>query len=86
MLYAPGIRSLEEIRAVCDAVSKPVNVYSMGLRASQVFEAGAQRISTAGGITWAAADAVIEAAERMRDDGDLSGLGTPKRISELGAF
>ena len=86
VLYAPGIRSLEEIKAVCDVVSKPVNVYSMGLKASQVFEAGAQRISTAGGLTWAAADAVIEAAERMRDDGDLSGLGTPKRISELGAF
>ena len=26
VLYAPGLRTAEEIRAVCDAVSKPVNV------------------------------------------------------------
>ena len=86
VLYSPGVRKLEDIRTVCDAVSKPVNVYSMGLQASEVFEAGAQRISTAGGFTWTAANAMIEAAERIRDDGDLSGLGTPGRVTELGAF
>jgi hypothetical protein len=29
---------------------------------------------------------VIAAAETMRDDGDFSGLGSPSRIVELGAF
>jgi hypothetical protein len=28
---------------------------------------------------------VIEAAERIRDDGDFSGLGRPNRVTELGA-
>ncbi len=86
VLYAPGVRKAEEIKAICDAVSKPVNVYSMGLSLDETFAAGAQRVSTAGGLTFAAANAVIEAAERIRDGGDLSGLGMPNRVSELGAY
>ena len=32
VLYAPGVRAADEIKEICDAVSKPVNVYSMGLK------------------------------------------------------
>jgi 2-methylisocitrate lyase-like PEP mutase family enzyme len=85
VLYAPGVREIDGIRAICEAVTKPVNVFSMGLRRDQIFAAGAQRISTAGGLTYAAANAVIDAAERIRDDGDFSGLGLPNRVTELGA-
>jgi 2-methylisocitrate lyase-like PEP mutase family enzyme len=76
VLYAPGLRSLEEIRRVCDAVSKPVNVLgrNLGLSVSEVFAAGAQRVSVGGALTWVAVNAVVEVAERMRDDGDLSGV------------
>ena len=86
VLYAPGIRKVDEIKTICEAVSKPVNVFSIGLKASEIFEAGAQRISTAGGLTFAAANAVIEAAERIRDEGDFSGLGLPNRVAELGGY
>jgi 2-methylisocitrate lyase-like PEP mutase family enzyme len=42
VLYAPGLRSGDEIRAVCDAVAKPVNVLARpGLSLSEVVEAGA---------------------------------------------
>jgi 2-methylisocitrate lyase-like PEP mutase family enzyme len=85
VLYAPGVREIDGIKAICDAVTKPVNVFSMGLSRDEIFAAGAQRISTAGGLTFAAANAVIEAAERIRDDGDFSGLGRPNRVTELGA-
>jgi 2-methylisocitrate lyase-like PEP mutase family enzyme len=84
VLYAPGVRSAEEIKAICDAVSKPVNVFSMGLSFADCVEAGAQRVSTAGGLTFAAANAVIDAAERIRDEGDFGGLGQPDRLTELG--
>ena len=30
VLYAPGLVTAEEIRTVCDAVSKPVNVLAFG--------------------------------------------------------
>jgi 2-methylisocitrate lyase-like PEP mutase family enzyme len=85
VLYAPGVREIDGIKAICEAVAKPVNVFSMGLSRDQIFAAGAQRISTAGGLTFAAANAVIEAAERIRDEGDFSGLGRPDRVTELGA-
>jgi 2-methylisocitrate lyase-like PEP mutase family enzyme len=85
VLYAPGVREIDGIRAICEAVTKPVNVFSMGLGRDQIFAAGAQRISTAGGLTYAAANAVIDAAERIRDEGDFSGLGLPNRVTELGA-
>ena len=44
VLYAPGLRTVDEIRAVCDAVTKPVNVLALpGLTFAEIFEAGAQR-------------------------------------------
>ena len=86
VLYAPGVRELDEIKTVCESVSKPVNAYAPWLKASEIFAAGAQRISTAAGLTFASANAVIDAAERIRDDGDLTGLGLPNRVGELGAF
>jgi 2-methylisocitrate lyase-like PEP mutase family enzyme len=82
VLYAPGLRTRDEIRAVCDAVSKPVSVLALagGLSVQQIVEAGAQRISVGGALAWAAAEALAQAAERIRDDGDFSGLGSARRI------
>ena len=78
MLYAPGLRSGEEIRAVCDAVSKPVNVLAhRGLTLSEIVAAGGQRISVGGALTWVAVGALVAAAEQIRDHGDFSALVAP---------
>src|SRR5687768_12833840 len=46
VLYAPRLSDIEQIKAVCDAVSKPVNVLARAdLSAAEIFDAGAQRIS-----------------------------------------
>jgi 2-methylisocitrate lyase-like PEP mutase family enzyme len=85
VLYAPGLISADEIKTVCDAVSKPVNVLAfgrLGLNFREITEAGAQRVSVGGGLTWTAVNGAIEAAERIIDDGDFSGLGTPGRVRE----
>jgi 2-methylisocitrate lyase-like PEP mutase family enzyme len=83
VLYAPGLATVEEIRTVCAAVSKPVNVLA---RASLTFDemagAGAQRISVGGALTWVAAAALVSAAERIRDGGDFSGLAEGVKIDE----
>ena len=74
VLYAPGLKNVDEIRTVCDAVTKPVNVHSRpNLTAGEIFEAGAQRISVGGALTWVVADALTEAAKAMLD-GDFSPL------------
>ena len=76
VLYAPGLRTTEEIRAVCEAVSKPVNVLARrDLSLAEIVEAGAQRISVGGALTWTAVNAMTEAATAIRDGGDFSGLG-----------
>jgi 2-methylisocitrate lyase-like PEP mutase family enzyme len=83
VLFAPGLRSGDEIRAVCSAVSKPVNVLGhRGFSLSEITEAGAQRISVGGAFTWAAVDAMVAAAEKIRDDGDFSGLTAPAQLKE----
>jgi 2-methylisocitrate lyase-like PEP mutase family enzyme len=82
VLFAPGLRSIDQVRAVCSSVSKPVNVLGhRGLDLAEVLEAGAQRVSVGGALTWVAVAALTKAAEALRD-GDLSVLAAsaPKEL------
>ena len=75
VLYAPGLRTVDEIRAVCSVVSRPVNVLAVSsLTTGEIFEAGARRISVGGSLTWVAVQAMANAAIAMRDEGDLAPL------------
>jgi len=85
VLYAPALLTADDIKSVCDAVSKPVNVLAfsrLGLTFAEIAEAGGQRVSVGSGLTWAAMDGLIEAAERIIDEGDFSGTATPGRVKE----
>jgi 2-methylisocitrate lyase-like PEP mutase family enzyme len=74
VLYAPGLRTGEEIRRVCEATSTPVNVLAhAGLSLAEIVEAGGQRISVGGALTWVAIRAMADAAEQVRA-GDFSSL------------
>src|SRR2546427_4159424 len=76
VLYAPGLRTVDEIRAVCEAVSKPVNVLAVpGLSFADLVAAGARRVSVGGSLTWVAVRAMADAAVAIRDAGDFSALG-----------
>jgi 2-methylisocitrate lyase-like PEP mutase family enzyme len=76
VLYAPGLRNGDEIRAVCEATSKPVNVLAHpGLSMSEIVDAGARRVSVGGALTFVGVAAMAAAAEAMRDHGDFSSLG-----------
>ena len=76
VLYAPGLRTTEEIRAVCGAVSRPVNVLAVpSLSLAEIVSAGAQRVSVGGALTWVAVAAMADAAKAMGETGDLSALG-----------
>jgi 2-methylisocitrate lyase-like PEP mutase family enzyme len=83
VLYAPGLRTVDEIRAVCDAVSKPVNVLAVpSLSFAEIAEAGAQRVSVGGSLTWVATKAFADAAAAIRDEGDLSALAARVPLDE----
>lgn len=46
VLFAPGLSTTAEITAVCNAVSRPVNVLALpGLSFPEIVAAGAQRVS-----------------------------------------
>jgi 2-methylisocitrate lyase-like PEP mutase family enzyme len=75
VLYAPGLRNGEEIRAVTAAVSKPLNVLAhAGLSMREIVEAGGQRVSVGGALAWVAVGALAAAAEELRDSGEFSSL------------
>ncbi len=77
VLYAPGLETAVEIRAVCDAVSRPVNVLARpSLSFAEIVDAGAQRVSVGGSLAWTAVNALAAAATDIRDRGDFSSLGS----------
>lgn len=71
VLYAPGIREPDQIRALIAAIDKPVNVL-VGRGTPPVAEVaamGAARISVGGSFAFAALGALVEAAVELRDAG-----------------
>lgn len=83
VLFAPGLRDADQVRIVCQAVGRPVNVLAHPrLTVRKLVDAGAQRISVGGSLTWTAVEAMAGAAERIRDHGDFSALASPARVRE----
>jgi 2-methylisocitrate lyase-like PEP mutase family enzyme len=75
VLYAPGLGEIDQIRAVCEAVSKPVNVLARsGIPMGELAKAGTQRVSVGSRLAWVAVAAMVDAAEAIRDSGDFSKL------------
>jgi 2-methylisocitrate lyase-like PEP mutase family enzyme len=85
VLYAPGLRTVDEIGTVCDAVEAPVNVLALGnLSLEDITGAGAQRVSVGGALTWVAVNAFADAARRIRDEGDFSSFGPGPPLRDWG--
>jgi 2-methylisocitrate lyase-like PEP mutase family enzyme len=83
VLYAPGLRNGDEIRAVSEATSKPLNVLAHPrLSMSEIVDAGGRRVSVGGALTWVAVGAMAAAAAQIRDSGDFSALKARVRIDE----
>jgi 2-methylisocitrate lyase-like PEP mutase family enzyme len=71
VLYAPGLRRLEDIRQVIREVDRPVNVLALdGVPVvAELAEAGVSRISVGGSFAFAALGAVVSAATELREQG-----------------
>ncbi len=89
-LYAPGIRTPEQIRAVVAGVApKPVNLL-MGwpgdLTVSQIADLGVRRISIGGALARAAWGGFMRAAKLIVEQGRFDGFANAASGSELDAF
>lgn len=76
-LFAPGLRSLDAIRAVVNAVApKPVNVLvsSDFTTVAQLAEIGVRRISVGGALARAAWGPFLDAAREIRERGTFTRL------------
>ncbi len=71
VVYAPGLRNAQDIRAVVQAVDRPVNVLAgRGVpEVAELAELGAARISIGGSFAFVALGALVEAATELRDQG-----------------
>mgnify|MGYP001156570495 FL=1 len=78
VLYAPGLTGIEQVRAVCSAVSKPVNVLAVpGFTVAALAEAGVKRVSLGSKLATAAFSGLEGAAREILDHGtfDFSRAG-----------
>ncbi len=88
VLYAPGLRTREEIAAVVAAVApKPVNVLALsGMRVAELAELGVRRISVGGALARAAWGGFLRAAREIADAGTFTALGEAPPGRDLDAF
>ncbi|MCC7500110.1 MAG: isocitrate lyase/phosphoenolpyruvate mutase family protein [Bryobacterales bacterium] len=90
VLYAPGLRTIDEIRTVVNAVApKPVNVLmssDSGLRVGDLAEAGVRRISVGSGLARAAWAGFLKTAREIAEHGTFSGFAGITSFGELNGF
>jgi 2-methylisocitrate lyase-like PEP mutase family enzyme len=87
VLYAPGLRNLDEVRAVVRAVKRPVNVFTGWLdpdiTLAQLSEAGAQRISVGGALSRLVLATFVKGARDMQERGSFSWMRDMIDIADL---
>ena len=89
MLYAPGLTTVEQIRAVVTSVDRPENVV-MGLAGSDLSLAkldalGVARVSVGSALARRALAAVVDAAREMAREGTFSFAEKAASIGEIEA-
>jgi 2-methylisocitrate lyase-like PEP mutase family enzyme len=90
VLFAPGLPDLDAVRAVCAAVSRPVN-FMVGIRGksftvAELAAAGVKRISLATSLYRAAMGRLVEAAREVKEHGTFGYLDRAMTSPELAGF
>jgi 2-methylisocitrate lyase-like PEP mutase family enzyme len=90
LLYAPGVREREDIRAIVSAVSpKPVNVLmsaNTGLKVPDLAALGVRRISVGSSLARAAWGGFVRAAKAIAEEGSFVGFDGAAPFAELNGF
>jgi len=90
VLFAPGLPDLAAVRAVCSALSKPVN-FMVGIRGksftvAELEAAGVKRISLASSLYRAAMTGLLNAAREVKDKGTFGYLEQSLSTPDLNAY
>ena len=91
MLYAPGLKTLEEVKLVVDSVSKPVNVLiatmtDRTITLDDLAAVGVRRVSIGGAMARVAYGSLIRSSEESAEQHSftwLNQLANAKRLGQL---
>ncbi len=89
VLYAPGLKTREEITTLIRAIDRPVNVLAGipgALSVAELSEMGVKRISVGGALARAAFGAFMTAAKEMRTAGTFTFADAAMPMRELNAI
>jgi 2-methylisocitrate lyase-like PEP mutase family enzyme len=90
VLFAPGLPTLDAVRTVCAAVSKPVNFMAgmpgKSFSVAELAAAGVRRISLATSLYRAAMTGLIHAAREIRDTGTFGYVERNVSTPEFAAY
>jgi 2-methylisocitrate lyase-like PEP mutase family enzyme len=90
VLYAPGLSSADDIRAVVTSVDLPVNVLALPNvpPIAELAEIGVGRVSIGGTFAWVAMGAVVTAARELLDSGTYGfyAVAGPGAVATRAAF
>ena len=90
VLFAPGLKTLDDIKTVIRSVDRPFNVImgtpGTGLTRAMLEEAGARRISVGGSLSRVAYGALMRAGREMLEQGTFdfaAGMPSTKEFNDL---
>jgi 2-methylisocitrate lyase-like PEP mutase family enzyme len=87
VLYAPGLKTVAEVREVVSAITRPFNIVTGWLdpdiTASQLAEAGAKRISVGGAMSRLALAAFVGAGRAMAEQGSFAWMREMMSTQEI---
>jgi 2-methylisocitrate lyase-like PEP mutase family enzyme len=89
ILYAPGPSSLEEVREITGALTRPVNVLvapMKGVTVAELAEAGAKRISIGGAMMRAAMGTLMRNSHQMLEEGRFDWMADMMPTPEIDAI
>ncbi len=74
VLYAPGLKTLNEVKLVIDSVNKPLNVLATqipGITINELSDVGVKRVSIGGTLAWSAVSAIVLDGKEMLENGSF---------------
>jgi len=90
VLMAPGLPDLTAVRAVCSAVSKPVNfmagIKGKSFSVAELAAAGVRRVSVASSLYRAAMTGLVNAAKELKEHGTFGYLDGAIATPDLNVF
>jgi 2-methylisocitrate lyase-like PEP mutase family enzyme len=90
VLFAPGLPDLAAVRAVCAAVSKPVNfmagIKGKSFTVAELAAAGVKRISLATSLYRAAMGGLVDAAREVKEKGTFGYLDRSLSTPDLSGY